>query len=88
MGIGNTGMDKDELRQALITAVEGKFGDIANELFDEIIKHIQNKANVKLAGILLSALQSAVPVPGDGGAALKTQLIAALQAATDKNEIG
>lgn len=88
MGIGNTGMNKDVLLAALKGAIDGKSGDVANELFDEIIKHIQTKANVKLAGILLSALQSAVPVPGDGGAALKTQLIVALQAATDKNEIG
>ncbi len=88
MGIGNTGMNKDVLLAALKEAIDGKSGDVANELFDEIIKHIQTKANVKLAGILLSALQSAVPVPGDGGASLKTQLIVALQVATDKNEIG
>ncbi len=88
MGATNTGMDRDQLVAAFRVAVESKSGDVLNELMDEIIKHIQTKAEVKLAGILLSALQSAVTVVGDGGAALKTQLIASLQAAADKNEIG
>ncbi len=88
MGVTNTGMSKDELRQALIAAVNGKSGDVSNEVFDEIIKHIQTRANVKLAGILLTALAAAPIVPGDGGASLKAFLITELTAATDRNEIG
>ncbi len=88
MGATNTGMSKTELLAALRTATEGKTGDVADQALDEIIKHIQGRANVKLAGILLSAISAAPIVPGDGGAAFKTSLVTALTNAADKNEIG